>query len=136
MRCKHFLEGPQLPHNPTHQSIHHLWAARAPCKILDLCVPNYLGGKANVGSRTATREFGHLGEVVTTRKAIWTATLAGSAALGMAVGQSECAYAAFTFTIEEQGADVIVTGSGSINLSGLSPAGTDMLPDSGFEAQL
>jgi hypothetical protein len=50
-------------------------------------------------------------------------TLAAAVALAIAVGAPRPAEAAFTFTIVQQGADVVVTGSGSLNLAGLSPGG-------------
>ena len=45
------------------------------------------------------------------------------------------AEAAFTFAFHEQGADVVATGSGSIDLAGLSRAGEVVLRDSGVSAQ-
>ena len=55
----------------------------------------------------------------------------GVAALRLIIAGSGPAEAAFTFTFLEQGGDVVATGSGSIDLGGLSPVRTDVLPNSG-----
>jgi hypothetical protein len=60
--------------------------------------------------------------------------LAGATALGAAAGAAERAEAAFTFNFEQQGADVVATGSGSIDLAGLSFIDNVPLPDSGVSA--
>jgi hypothetical protein len=61
--------------------------------------------------------------------------LASATALGIVAGTGGCAEAAFTFTLQEQGTDVVVIGSGSVDLAGLSRIGEDVLPASGFSAQ-
>ena len=43
----------------------------------------------------------------------------------LAAGTGGSAEAAFTFTFHEQGADIVATGSGSIDLAGLVRAGRD-----------
>ncbi|WP_137177777.1 PEP-CTERM sorting domain-containing protein [Roseomonas sp. AR75] len=57
-------------------------------------------------------------------RAIRAAVLAAPVAAGLAAP----AEAAFTFTILEQGGDVVVTGSGTLNLSGLNPGGGGPVP--------
>ena len=64
------------------------------------------------------------------RLALIRTLLAGAAALG-AAGRAE---AAFTFTFQQQGADVVAIGSGSIDLAGLSFVDDVVLPDSGVSA--
>lgn len=61
--------------------------------------------------------------------------LAGAAALGAAAGTAGRAEAAFTFTFEEQGADVVAIGSGSLDLASLSFVDDVVLPDSGVSAE-
>jgi hypothetical protein len=50
------------------------------------------------------------------RTGLRSAVLGAAAALGLAAGGSGPAEAAFTVTFLEQGADVVVAGSGSIDL--------------------
>jgi hypothetical protein len=57
--------------------------------------------------------------------------LAGAAALGGTAGRAE---AAFRFTFEQQGADVVAIGNGSVDLAGLTLIGEDVLNDSGVSA--
>jgi hypothetical protein len=60
--------------------------------------------------------------------------LAGAAALDMAAGTAGRAEAAFTFTFEQQRADVVAIGHGSVDLADLSPVGEQVLADSGVSA--
>ena len=61
--------------------------------------------------------------------------LASSTVLAMAAGISGHAKAALIFTFQEQGSDVVATGSGSVDLAGLSRSGEDILSASGVSAQ-
>ena len=54
--------------------------------------------------------------------------LTSVAALGTIAGTIGSAEAAFTFTFQEQGTDVVVIGSGSVDLAGLSWIGEGVLP--------
>ena len=51
----------------------------------------------------------------------------GAVALGTVAGTGGRAEAAFIFTFQEQGADVVAIGSGSVDLAGLSRIGEDVL---------
>ncbi len=64
-----------------------------------------------------------------------TTLLAGVTALGAAAGSGGRAEAAFTFTFQQEGADVVATGSGSVDLADVSRTGEDVLPASGVSAQ-
>ena len=63
--------------------------------------------------------------------------LTGGATLGTIATTRGSAEAAFTFTFQEQGADVVATGSGSINLAGFTkpPSKPIILDNSGVQAQ-
>jgi hypothetical protein len=63
--------------------------------------------------------------------------LTSGTVLGTIAGTSGSAEAAFTFTFLEQGADVVATGSGTIDLAGFTkpPSGPMGLDDSGVRAQ-
>ena len=61
--------------------------------------------------------------------------LTGAAALGTVAGTGGRGEAAFIFTFQEQGAEVVATGTGSVDLAGLSRIGEDVLPASGVSAQ-
>jgi hypothetical protein len=57
-----------------------------------------------------------------------TTMLAAAAALALGCGAARTAEAAFTFTILQQGGDVVVTGAGTLNLAGLGPGGGGPVP--------
>jgi hypothetical protein len=61
--------------------------------------------------------------------------LTGAAALGTVAGTGGRAEAAFVFIFQEQGADVVATGGGTVDLAGLSRIGEDVLLASGISAK-